>query len=107
MNLYKVWHQQMILNVKVILIQKKYIFKPKLTVFCTALSNPICQKQKGTRLFWVFIVLRTYNFGEHVAPTPNDEVDEQKKIETSATDTCVQGQANGFNLFFEVSFKVD
>ena len=27
-----------------------------------------------------------------MAETSNDEVDEQKKIETSATDTCVQGQ---------------
>ena len=40
-----------------------------------------------------------------MAETSNDEVDEQEKIETSATDTCVEGQAIGFNLFLTSHIK--
>ena len=35
-------------------------------------------------------VLGTYNFGEHVAQTSNDEVDEQKKIDISYSHLCAR-----------------
>ena len=51
------------------------------------------------------MVLGTYNFGEHVAQTSNDEVDEQKKNRHQLQKLVCKAKSMGSIFFFEVSFK--